>query len=286
MRITEKLLRNMVRETISEMLSNTKTDLKSLFNLKDIPEDELKRQHYDISLHSHSYRFCSVLNKNQGGTYLKENDERVTPAAEAVNEIVRKYMLRTWQVNVVERGHDIQVCVCIANYKNAINEIIQDFNHMGYFLAQNEKETDAFGQQWQHMQFDPLYQRNETEEILKYGNLRHLTPSYNVSNILKNGLTPKSDNDRFSYPNRIFFFIGKTHDMVIDEFGKELSQSNTDPRNNGEYTLLEIQCDELKDNIDLYYDPNFLYGVFCETPIPPEYIKVVDNYKFDTQPNQ
>lgn len=256
-----------------------KVDLATIFDLDKIPEEERKKQYYDISLvHSFSGYGSHLLKVDND--YITENDSRVRLANEVKRELDLKYSLNPWQIKIIERGHDIQICLCIANFRQGINGIINDMEQMGYFLSVSENGQDSFQQIWVKMQFAPKYQMDETNEILSYGDLYHLTPIYNLKDIQANGLIPSSKNGMFNYPDRIYFFIGNTPIQEIDVLGKQLCAANKDPRNNGQYILLKIDNEGLRDKLELHYASNYPYGVFTEDAISSSFISKFKQYTF------
>lgn len=273
---------NKVFEDVVSKLNNyhKKLDLSKIFDLSKIPAENLKQQYYDISLVNATPGFGSPIFKGNDKKYITENDKRIIPLEQVKRELSFKYALQDWQIKIIRAGHNIQICVCIANFNQGIKEIINDFSRMGYFLSHTDDSVDYFNQLWKKMQFEPLYQNDEKSEILSHGDLFHITPNYNLENILSNGLTPRSDNCMFNYPNRIYFFIGNTPIIEMEHLGFRLCQVNKDPRNDGKYTFLRISADKIKDKVSLYYDPNFEYGVFCDTSIPADCIKVYNTINY------
>ena len=283
MKIRE-LIRKVVKEEINKYVAQTsksnKLDLNKVFDLSKISDEELRSQYYDISLVHAVSGYGSPLFKGDGKTYITENDGRVTDASKVKSELKAKYGFQEWQIVIIERGHDIQICVCIADFKQGVDEIVNDFRQMGYFLSHTQLKFDSLQQKWRQMQFEPIYQVDESNEILSNGDLYHLTPAYNIRNILANGLQPKSENGMFDYPNRIFMFIGNTPIQKIQDLGYQLFKVNSNPNNDGMYILLKIDSQKLRNGYSLHYDPNYEYGAFTENAIPSNFISIYTTMKF------
>lgn len=278
-KLKEKI-RNFIKEEVSKNIKYFQ--LENAFDLTQIPEKDLSSAYHDISLTSSLVGFDSPLFKHSS---ILENDCRVTPANEVKNEIFKKYHLADWQFKIFDKGHDIQICVCIANLSQGVNEIINDFKQMGYFLSYFTIKKDTHNRSWKQMQFEPLYQTNETEEILYYGDLYHLTPEYNLPDITTKGIIPKCDNKIFYYPNRVYLFMGNATIQKIKEIGQKLSENNKNKQNNGEYVLLRIDAEKIRNKIKLYFDPNLPYGAFTEEIIPPDCFEIIQHYKFKIYDN-
>ena len=282
MKIDEKRLRRIVKEEIDKFVEQVVNDEKSgldrIFDLCKIPEEELLKQYSDISLVHTFSGYGSLLFKNEGKAYKVENDGRVTPVSQVKHELDWKYGFAPWQIRIKDRGHDIQICVCIADFKKGVDEIVNDFKQMGYFLSKTSPVSSPVpNQKWLALQFEPIYQVDEVNEILNCGDLFHLTPQYNLQNIISNGLQPKSDNGLFDYPNRVYLFIGNTPILQIYALGQQLSSVNKSPQNDGRYVLLKVNSQGLRNGYSLHYDPNYEYGVFTENIIPPNLISIVNH---------
>ena len=258
-----------------KLTEGKKFNLIDTISLDGIPIEMLIKQYFDIHLVNCVCGFGSLLIKDKNGRYLSENDERVAPVEDVRKSILNKYPFDDWQFKIYQRGHDIQICVCIADFDMGVTEIINDFNQMGYFLSLTRTLKDKENRKWKSLQFEPLYQVSETTEILDNGDLMHLTPLYNFEKIKEEGLIPKSDNNKFSYPNRIYFFMGNIPMNQLQSVCQKLYKENRNYLNDGKFCLLKLDSKKLKQNgeINFYHDPNFSYGTFTEQPVPKEFFK-------------
>ena len=278
-------MKNKINKIIHEQLKNyltesKKLDLFKIFDLSKIPQEELERQYYDVSI-LHCMSPYGFLSEDEDKRYVFENDARVVPAEEVEHELRLKYNFRDWQLEISKRGHDVNVCICVGNFPNGVNEVVKDMEQMGYFLSYSA-ENKFFGQNWKMLQFEPRFQMNEFEEIVGKGDIMHLTPRYNVENILKNGLVPKSENYKFKYPNRVYFFMGDTPYPIVNKYGKKFCKNSKNPLNDGVYVLLSIDTNKLRESgIQLFYDPNMEYGCFTEEPIPADFITPLGEFNYD-----
>ncbi len=75
------------------------------------------------------------------------------------------------------------------------------------------------------------------------------------------GLTPRSDNMFFSYLPRICLVKSNVTENDLFELGEDLSLKNLREGIKGKYTLLGIHANRLPDNVRLFYDSNYEYGV-------------------------
>lgn len=279
-KFTESELRNIIYETVKRVIVDKEKEvvINKIFDLSKIPIDSLKRQYYDISLINKKVGFDSPLMENTQHGYIIEN--KIVYSPEKVKQIIfDKYDFEEWQFKVIHRKHNIDIYVCFANKETCIECIKHDMEQLGYFVGFETTGKDEIGQEWVKMQFEPLEQEDETEEILSYEYLYHITPTYNLSSIVKNGLQPRSENSIFKYPNRIYLLKGDVPVNIIQNLARSLNEHNHNPKNDGNYTVLAIKTDSLPENIKFYYDVNSEYGVFTNAVIPINAIMVYGKIK-------
>lgn len=259
-----------------------KRRLDRLFDLDSLSIEQLE-DGYVYPMMSLHPGFGSKLFKHNG-KYVNESEEKTVPAKQALGEITRKYGLMPWQTNVMRACHGIDACLCIADVGNAIISIKEDMEHMGWFVSVMTYVTDPNGVNWFKMQFEPRYQKDQTEEIKRlYTILLHLTPLSNLGSISRNGLTPRCENSTFKYPNRVYMFSCDATESDINSMGNALATTSAHKGHNFRFVMLAINCNALPDDIRLYYDPNYKYGVFTETTIPPQYIRPIREIQFRKQ---
>lgn len=131
---------------------------------------------------------------------------------------------------------------------------------------------------WLQLQFEPVYQDDETDTLKSKGFLYHITPEYNLESIKKNGIVPKSENNLFNYPDRIYLVKADTNAIELENLIKQLWQHNKNSSNNGEYCVLKINTRKLPEKIKLCLDPNYELGCWTNDVIPSECIDGVFEY--------
>ena len=103
--------------------------------------------------------------------------------------------------------------------------------------------------------------------------LYHWTPNCFVDSILKEGLKPMNNNERFKFPPRVYLLAD-----ILDEYslthGWIFCDANNIEKNDGNYTCFEINIEDLPMDIKIYDDPMSTWSVYTESPIPPEYLKI------------
>jgi hypothetical protein len=274
-------------KVINEMFStlrkgkNTKTEEEILFpNLDGISKKEL-----ETAYNEDYFMFSSLSLSNP---FLDEDNDPLAicesfsfaVSPDYVEKAIKTYTrLRDWQFLKGKGTNGVSIYILLAkNDDFSIRLIKKGMERLGYFFSRSVDYIDKFGNQWIKYQFDPLLQKEDTEEIMKNKYLFHITPTYNVKSIMTFGLQPRHDNDLYYYPDRVYLF---TTDNIeyIKKWGRVLYDANTDPRNDGDYTLLRILTKKI--NIHLYYDPNMNNAAYTTDPIPPETIKPTDRIYYE-----
>lgn len=150
----------------------------------------------------------------------------------------------------------------------------------GYYLGWPKREKIIEGQ-FNKLQFEPMIQKDESKIIRKEEDkLLHLTPYYNVGKIKHIGFSPRSKNYVFEYPGRVYFMRGSTDEELIKSFGERLCTKNKSEGNNGEYALITIDINKIPENVKMYYDPNFTFGIYVTENIKPNVITNIDKITF------
>lgn len=158
------------------------------------------------------------------------------------------------------------------------NIIDKDMRLCGYFPSKVDRKNNQ-----RVIQYEPLHQNVVNNKVQEKEYIFHITPTIKVDKILKNGLTPKTCNKRFVYPDRIYFFLEEYYYeewvYILKEFYDEELKSfkigiKKEKPYNGTYTVLAIDTEKIKD-IDFFYDPNAENCVYTYDNISPDAIEIV-----------
>lgn len=268
-----------VEEVVKEYASNRCEAEKVLdsVDLTKIPLEELKKGYFDYRLAPSTYLYGDKLREP---CYVKEAVMEIAPPDTVVRKIIQKYCLPSKFVNKVEHFHKIYVYTITAVIGNNDALIEEDMRKMGYFLSVKGDIVRVKKMNYQVLVFEPTSQIQE-DITVKVKNtfdvLYHWTPVYRVSQILKEGLKPKSENKKFSFPPRIYFMEGNSSDAQRIYIGRLICAQNDSPLNSGLYSLLSVDIKNLDESVRFFYDPNSEIGIYTEQPIPKERIKVCEN---------
>ncbi|MBR6517526.1 MAG: hypothetical protein IKT40_11900 [Bacilli bacterium] len=263
--ISEDKLKQILYEAVEKILKENGQD--ELFDVSTIDIETLKSIYIDLRLIPTSCSYGDVLSDLP---FINEAYNDIMPLDEAIKTMKNRYGLPDKTIFKVEKYN--KVCIYIVNALIGVNDklIENDMHKLGYFLGYRGRIQEVCGMRFQVLQFEPYshIQDDNTEEIKsKYKYLFHWTPSYNIRSILETGLTPNHQNDKFSYPNRIYLMKGDVTDENMYKFGHLLCVHNKNEKNNGEYGLLKIDISTLDDNIRFRYDSNSEIGIYTEQGI-------------------
>lgn len=264
---------NLFKQIVTEVLEELNAPI--IFDISKISKEELRKQYVNYEIISVPDHYGNPLMKDEKDNYITENKEISYPLIEVKKIMSKKYSLEDWQFKIVTNSNKIEVALLIPNIDNNFKTIESDMKQLGYFPGAIRK-IYTFNMQWIQIQFEPLYQKEENDELLKMPYLYHITPYYNFESIKTNGIIPKHENKRFNYPNRIYLFKYTVTDEQLKHLAQQLCYSNDNPKNNGKYYILTINTKKLPENVKLYLDPNYEMGCFTDSIIPYECIDYVD----------
>lgn len=225
--------------------------------------------------------------------YRKTIDEGLihTYPIEKTFEYVKDYFdFQDWQIKILKTSNGNKyIRVYIPNTEDNLNELDKAMNLCGYFLAYPKKEVlkglDNGTIIW--LDYDGKFQDDESEKIRSEEKfLFHLTPRYYRKKIETIGISPKSKNAVFNYPNRVYFLRGTTPKNDFFDLAQKISANNrsymnTQEKYKGKYTLFMIDVERLPNNVRLYTDPRFNYGVYTTSYIDPKCIVDVKDVELD-----
>ena len=159
------------------------------------------------------------------------------------------------------------------------NVVDKDMNLCGYYPSKIQVSHDK---STQFITYEPRHQNKINELVRNEKYIYHLTPTTKVEKILKNGLSPKTNNKKFQYPDRVYFFLHQPTKTIclnlIKQFHREEMESFKNGKiktvYNGTYTLLKIDTKKIQ-NIDFSYDPNAFDAIWTYQNIQPDAIEKI-----------
>ena len=237
-------------------------------------KEKIKNITVDFNELIHSESFSN--HPYPGGIY--EGLIHTYPIEKTYKYIKDKYHLLDKQIEIITTENNVkQIGIIIPNINDNVNKVISDFNLCGYHLSFPKKENIG-NAPWCLLQFEPKFLNNINDELRqneKY--LIHITPTYNVNKIKKIGFSPRSKNDLFEYPNRVYFVKNSINSNDLKDLIINLNKANKSEGNNGKYSLLYIDLSKINEKVLFYNGPNMTDGIYTTDYIGPEVINDIKN---------
>lgn len=288
MGITKDELGDLIVESIKEYFDKRKTHISGdemwkIFDFEKIPLQKLKNAYVDLTLFSNIGGFGDRFQfwDNQIEIVQESNTNTIAPDS-TKSALIRQLGLQEWQIKETRGANDVAIMILYAEINRNTDIIIKAMESCGWTIGtRNTKVIE--GMKWCVMSFEPMFQDIVTKNVLeKYNYLYHWTPQYNLETILRNGLEPRSENQRFSYPNRLHLIKGSVNITDIINLGRQLYAANKNPKNNGDYVLLSLDLKNFPLTVPIYYDHRYEGGLYTTEPISPILLKPVYEYNFKT----
>lgn len=268
-------LKNIVTEIVDSITGRCDVGrLASTINIDMIPVEDLQKQYIDYSLVEKTIRFSNNL--------IKEDINATLSIDETKEQIQKRFKLKDWQFTSCEGANGVQLIMLCPNIFKNVKLIEKEMLKCGWTIS--SKETIFRHKMlWNFLAFDPMFQDDISNEVRRYRYLYHWTPLYNYQSIKNNGLQPKSENSKYTYPNRIHFLKGNIAVNDLYNIGEQLFLANKNRNNDGNYVLLKIDVSKIPEQIEFYYDPHYYEGYYIIEQIPPDCLEPVIGINFKTQ---
>lgn len=189
--------------------------------------------------------------------------------------------------------------VAVPDVKDNIKMLEQAASLYGYSLLTQQKDSNRSGTydtDWVILTFAPDFQPYIDEEVYEENNyFYHISLQKNEKDILEHGIMPRSDNNTFHYPPRVYmmrekgsFTTYKEDEVELDtntilNLSKVLVKSRLlgKPGKDEDYiyTVFRIKTSDIDEDINFSYDMDFYpLGIFTMSRIPPNVLYVVGHF--------
>lgn len=152
----------------------------------------------------------------------------------------------------------------------------------GYVLSKSQDRGNCYVEEV----YIPINLPNIDSVVRKYNYITHVTPLYNKKNILLKGFVPKSKNEMFSYPDRIFFFKGDTHYKEILYQCMDFDAHLKNRLNRHIYTIFIVDTKKIPENVHFHTDLTYPFGIYTSDNIPPSAIKSYQDFNVEEFKNK
>lgn len=169
-----------------------------------------------------------------------------------------------------ENGRE-QIAIKVPIVDDNLERVEKAFTLCGYYLGFPKKEALKPNTIYE-LQFEKKYDDVFSKQLRQHESiLYHVSPTYYAEKIKHIGLTPRSRNGVFDYPDRTYFIIGSAK-KIIPHVVSELDVSLTNKMNNGKYCVMTLDLKRIPENIKFYLGPNSKYSVYTYENIAPNVI--------------
>lgn len=194
---------------------------------------------------------------------IKEGLIRTYPSLFAFRQLRNKYGLDNREIRMSSTPDGIGSIEIVLNRKNAakedeINKLMETYGYVPGF-------------RFVDIVYEPKHEaeirRNTLERTCDY--LIHISPFSKINKIKRNGFVPRSDNELYSYPERIYFFkydINFNWDEAIETI-RRISKSRGE-KEGTKYAVYFLDVRKIPDNARFYQDKNSNNGVYTSDNIP------------------
>lgn len=194
---------------------------------------------------------------------IKEGLIRTYPSLFTFRQLRNKYGLDNREIRMSSSPDGIGSIEIVLNRKNAakedeINKLMETYGYVPGF-------------RFVDIVYEPKHEaeirRNTLERTCDY--LIHISPFSKINKIKRNGFVPRSDNELYSYPERVYFFkydINFNWDEAIETI-RRISKSRGE-KEGTKYAVYFLDVRKIPDNARFYQDKNSNNGVYTSDNIP------------------
>ena len=169
-----------------------------------------------------------------------------------------------------ENGRE-QIAINVPIVGDNLERVEKAFTLCGYYLGYPKKDALKPNTIYE-LQFEKKYDDDFLKQLRQHESiLYHVSPIYYAEKIKHIGLTPRSRNGVFDYPDRTYFIVGSAK-KIIPHVVSELDASLTNKMNNGKYCIITLDLNRIPENVKFYLDPNSKYSVYTYDNISPNVI--------------
>lgn len=244
----------------------------------ELTEEDLKKMTNSIIFHlKESFDNPLSMPKELKNNPLMEGYFETYPS-EKVEKYLKKRYGKYAYVDRYENDNGVEVFrIGIYNDEDGIKVVDKDMSLCGYFPSMKDIKGEMI-----YMFYEPRHQNKVNELVNDEEYIYHLTPSNKVEKILQNGLCPKTNNKKFNYPDRIYFFLHEPEKddclQLMKQFYLEDVKNQNKVAYKGPYTLLRIDTEQIK-GVNFSYDQNAYECIYTYDNISPEAIEFVCEFK-------
>lgn len=263
-----KIIENVVREVLQNT-DRTYASVSDVIDLDRIPFTQLRQINIDLRDILYGFRFEGGVAYDGDKLDINENAENKTEEPNNVkNELMGKFIFFDWQFIVTTTKNRVQLILVYADDGVNGDILCEKMKYMGWSISYSLKPKEKNGIVVRAIGFDPMYQEAIDDVKERWKVLYHLSPIYNEESIMENGLVPSTRDKFFKYPPRIYMLTPNIPMGELEKLASNLNKFEKNNENGGVFTIYRIKTNQIPDDVELFYDPRFNYGVYSTKPIP------------------
>lgn len=224
-----------------------------------------------VSYVKHYHLFSKIAEANDVETEA-ENSERdyskikSANIGKVVSDLGKLFGFPSDQIQINKRFHKIFI-VLVAADRNGNVETLKRFmdEKEGYFVSKDvSKLAGPLATKWAVLVFEPYTSNNG--DVYKGKKLFHVSPTVNRASILENGIVPKSINNFYDYPPRVYGFIDGTDYKEFMADCRRIARA-------AKIKNFDMHTVDISGSKSVFFwNPNCKNGAFTYDRIPPESI--------------
>lgn len=256
-----------------------KFKISDYFDLSKISKKDLLSKYVDLSAFVNKRGYGNDLLINYDKNILIENRNYTVVFNTVVSEFKKDFNFSDWQFVEEIIANEVHVITLFVDYNINKDVVLAKMKALGWSGSLTADQI-IDGIPVMAIYFDPIYQMSVSDEARSFKFLYHWTPTYNIDSILKYGILPKSESVLFSYPPHVHLMKGDITEHAKIYLGWQLSKSNTNQKNDGDYTLLSIKTELIPKTVAFYYDPRYKFGYYTKRKIKSESLCIIGSIKY------
>lgn len=272
MSLKENNIHKIVEKVVRKVLQNANNlymSVSDVVDLDKIPFSQLQQINIDLRDILYGFRFEGGVTSDGNKLDINENVENKTEEPNNVKtELMGKFIFFDWQFIVTTTKNGIQLILVYADDDVNGDILCKKMKFFGWSKSYELKPKEKNGIVVRAIGFDPMYQEAIDDVKERWKVLYHLSPKYNEETIMKNGLVPSTRNKFFKYPPRIYMVTPNIPMSELEKLASKLNKFEKNTENGEVFTIYRIKTNMIPDNVELFYDPRFDYGVYSTKPIP------------------
>lgn len=223
-----------------------------------------EKQYRNIFEENISVSYSNPLSIDMCGDNINEGLIRTYPFDVMMKYVMEHFNIPSFYMHDYENNGIKCLAIDLPKNQGFQQRVDKAMNLCGYFESIRASIGDL-----DRVHYEPKFEEKEAEigDILY-----HITHHSNKDKIKRIGLCPYSKNNIFNYPSRVYCFMENVPREEIEKTAKALDNFANRDFDDGVYSILKINVNNLPNTVKFFVDPNQVYGLYTMNNIPPNCI--------------